>query len=285
MFGFSSDFYWVDGQSVRTPWSLAIEEAFSSGWGGKTPRIHRHNTMTSGEVGQAWAKDAIKNWANTVGDTGVLCPVVADETYLQDDNDNTLPIAHVQTVVDGIALASATPEIWVQVGNEPYIGATGQHCILNQSYATNAIALAQAIKSAFPQVKTIAPPIGTFRSATVALCDADLRSNWASYCHYFKGHGGAFDYVAGNLYRWNVVTNPPDNTNKGVRKNRKVLEASALLLGLTPVITEVGLLTPTEASLNALLTVTGKRIPAILWKVGPGDSYDMIASGAISPPA
>jgi len=282
--GFSSDFYWVDGFGNRTEASLAVQGAIASGWQGYTINTWRTNRLASGEVNKGWAVDAFKNICNVLGGDGTLIHVIADNTYLEEEYDGgALALDNIATVVSGYTEATGKPAIIVQVGNEPYIGATDSHADLTSGYAIKCIALAASAKVLYPVIKTSMPPLGTFRLNTREDCVSGLYINWCELIALFKNHN-TFDYCSANMYRFDHAA-VGDNSNYGIRAARQALEAAAKILQVEPIVCEIGMLTPTTTGLIAMLTVAGKRFPTAIWRVGAGDDYDMIAASAITVPS
>ena len=279
--GFGSDFYQTSGAN-RTNYSLAVQAALAAGsWQGLATGLWRTQTLDASEVNKSWAQDAFTDISDYLGTFGAHFSVVADKLILQTDPyTEDLAMNQVDTVMTGRAAASKQCIQVFQVGNEPYIGASGTHSELNAQYAARAIALGKSIKSKYPTVKLALPAVGTFQGASLQACKDDLDTNWALYVSLFKGHGRIFDFATANCYRSTV-----DGTDALITYGAAALKTNAALLGCEPVITEIGLHNPDPTELAASVVAAGTDLPRIIWRVGAGDDFDLIAAGAIEVPA
>ena len=282
--GLNGDFWWYEsGGVVRTPASLAIEGACQAPYyGGLGNHYWRINSPTSEEYGTGWFETAIGNIGTALGRQAALVPVVADTTYLQDWPDAGARVYDtLDSIMAGLAAANAQCGVIVQIGNEPYIGATGTHAELDATLAARAIALSTQLKIDHPSIYTCMPPLGTMRNTTGPACEAQLDLNWAKMRALFAGHN-TFDFTSANLYRFDN-SGPDDDTNYGIAYGGAALRANAAALGTIPIVMELGLHNPTQAGLLEAIVDSGcKRV--ILWKVGAPDDFDMIGGGAIEVP-
>lgn len=279
LIGFSSDFYWVDGQSVRTNYSLAVEQACSTGWNGWRCNMWRIQAPTSDEYGHAWFESAISNICDALGSSGTLVCVVGDQTYLNDWGDSGQTIYDtMDSIFVGHAASTGKPRVLAQIGNEPYIDATGTHAELDAGYAANALTAAAQVKADHPSCLLCMPPLGTFQTGALATAESTLDTNWAQMVSLFAGHG-IFDYCAANLYQ---LTG--SGSDALIVYGANALRANAATLGCNPIITEIGLHSPSASALQTTLKAAGST-PKIVWRVGAGDDFDLIATGAIAVPS
>lgn len=266
--GFSADFY------GGTDPASAMSALIANGFQGLPVSAYRIQAPTSDEYGHAWFETRIAEICDELGDDGYLICVVGDQTYLQTWADSGQTIYDtMDSIMTAYAAASGKPTVIVQIGNEPYIGASGTHAELDATLASRAIAASVQVKTDHPTVKTCMPPLGTFFTADPA---GDLDTNWTEYISLFTGHS-TFDYLAANCY--------PVNDLGDVMYAAAALRNAAADLGVLPIITEVGIENGTSAEILAVLEACGADIPAVVWRVGPGDDYDLIASGAVEVPA
>lgn len=280
--GFSRDFYEYSGVD-RTDYSLAFEGACKSGWQGRLCRIGRTQTMDPSEVLTSWAEDAYTSICDYLGPDGLLITVVHDKLSFEDSpytEDNALD--QMTTIMTGHAASTGQPKVMAALGNEPYIGASGTHCELDSTYAGRVMDLAASIRSAHPTVLLGMPALGTFQESTVTLCKSTLEANWDLYISLFAGHG-IFDATLANLYRWDGAAG--DDTNRGISVGARYLREAAALLGCAPIVSEIGIHNPTALGLKQAMIACGTDLPQVVWKIGAGDDYDMIAAGAIAVPA
>ena len=283
--GLGHDFYQYQGAN-RTDASLAVQAVFEAGsWQGLDAGLSRTNNLAADEVGKSWAEDAFTDISNYLGTSGAHVSVVAGNLQLETDPySEDLFIAQADTIEAGRAAASRKCIQVYQLGNEPYVGASGTHAELNAQYASRVIALGRSIKAKYPTVKLCLPALGTFRMNTLQDCKDELDSNWATFVSLFQQHRGLFDLCAANCYR---ADHDPvnDNTDALIVYAANALKTNAALLGCSPIITEIGLHNPDAEELAATLVAAGTDLPRIIWRVGAGDDFDLIAAGAIEVPA
>lgn len=283
LFGFCRDMYETSGPDFTDSW-LAFNGLVSGGFRGRAVNLMRGNSLTTaaGELpDKAWVISAFANIFDLIGSNGMFIQVVSDALILESGDYTTDARAIADSIYDGIAAASATPTVVFQVGNEPYIGASGTHCELNATYVSRVYEVVDAILGDHPTAVFAMPAIGTFQESTVALCKSSLDTNWAEYQSLFAGHG-RFTYTTANCYRWDGQAG--DTSNAGLVYGVNSLITNAALLGCSPIVTEIGLHNPDAAELANALNSVSRVPPLCVWRLGAGDDFDLIASGAVEVP-
>ena len=213
----TTDVYRSNPDGTRTDSSLATDKLLASG---EFTGVRMEQNPT--QAGKSWMRESFAQW-------WPLCPrgmVLTIGEWTVRNHPTELALEMVATALTG---ARRERDLYVQIGNEP-LSNIGD---VDEEYVLRVAGIAAAIRQRWPGVQLIAPPLGTWTHTPPEAAD-EFTKNWhIRYLTAFADFRSYFDYLGGNLYPWGEI---PDL--EGLVEGRKMLQASATLLGLTPFVCE-----------------------------------------------